>query len=201
LGRVTLKVQTAGSREKGDAGGSSVFFPLLPRREADGLMRLVFPRGSEEELDLEDLRPVHPLAARRIFLRFCLLSSFAGCIVAALAGDVRGLAVVPAGVLAAALLRGPQYRALRWNVTDAYVLARSGLWTRRLWVVPRRRIQTVSLWQSPFQRRLGLATVVVRTAGTASWSRARIVDLGEDEAREVFDTLAAAAATLDAEAV
>ncbi|MFG0320225.1 MAG: PH domain-containing protein, partial [Planctomycetota bacterium JB042] len=68
-------------------------------------------------------------------------------------------------------------------------------------VVPRRRIQTVSLVQSPFQRRLGLATVIVRTAGTAAWSRARIVDLGEEDAQEVFDVLAASAATLGAEAV
>ncbi|MFG0320328.1 MAG: PH domain-containing protein, partial [Planctomycetota bacterium JB042] len=138
VGYVTLKVQTAGSGEKGEAGGSAVFFPLLPRREADGLMRLVLPHGSRADLDLDSLRPVHPRAARRIFLRLCLLSALCGGFVALAAQDPRGLLVVPVGVLLAFALRGPQYRALKWNVTDSTVIARAGLWTRRLWVVPRR---------------------------------------------------------------
>jgi len=197
IGFVTLKVQTAGA---GDEGGtaSNVFFPLLPRAESDGLVRLVFPNA---DFDLASLRPVHPLAARRIFLRLSLLSSLLTGAVFLFSEDLRALAIAPVGIALAWILRGPQYRALKWNLTDAYVIARAGLVTRRLWIVPRRRIQTVSLHQTPFQRRLGLATVEVQTAGTASWSNARIVDLGENDAREVFDTLAASAATLGAAAV
>jgi len=56
-------------------------------------------------------------------------------------------------------------RALGWGATDSAVFFRSGwLWRRRT-VAPFAKIQAVSLQESPFDRRHGMATVVVDTAG------------------------------------
>lgn len=189
-GQVTLRVQSAGSPEKEDGGGSTMLFPLLPLAEAGDLAREIFP---SLEIDLEGLRKVHPLAFRRGLIRYLTLF-------AAAAGPLTSfrllpwLLALPVAILLAWLLAHLRYQALRYSVDDAYVFARTGVWTRRLWVIPRARIQTVKVVQSPFQRRYGLASVVIDTAGAASWGAATIIDLAEEEAREIFEDLASSTA-------
>ncbi|MEV1333672.1 PH domain-containing protein [Micromonospora costi] len=85
--------------------------------------------------------------------------------------------VLPGVALAALPLTPPPPRA-RWlhplgrgalgaGLHERVVAVRSGLLTRQLTVVPYARIQSVRVVQGPVQRRLGLATVHVDTAGGA----------------------------------
>ncbi|MGY0233075.1 PH domain-containing protein [Longispora urticae] len=58
-------------------------------------------------------------------------------------------------------------RTLGFGLTPELFVTRSGLFSPRVTVVPYTRIQAVSLEQGPWQRRLGLASVRVHTAGGA----------------------------------
>ncbi len=197
FGYTTMRVQSAGSPED-DKARSTILYPLLPIGEASTLARLVFPGL---DLDLGKLRPVHPLALRRGFIRYSVILTFAVGLVALFASRWALLALPVAWLLARFLAR-KRYRSLRYALLDGYVLARGGVWTRRLWIIPRERIQTVAIVQSPFQRRYGLSSLIIDTAGAATWSAARVIDLPTDEAERVFFDLAASAAALEwAEAV
>jgi putative membrane protein len=99
-----------------------------------------------------------------------------------------GIAAVFA-LLFAAWIAWARYRALGYAVFDDYLVARAGVWTRRWWIVPKDRVQTLVMTRDPMQRVSGLATLVIDTAGAAGHSVARIVDLDVDRARSIFDDL------------
>lgn len=137
---------------------------------------------TESMLDWPGQAPWQPLpeAARRCFR----LSS-------AIAGGVFGLlfGVVPAGALAFA--DGPAwwhlglaagvagaclglafwrarlaYRYTRWQLDDDGLRVRRGRFWRTEVLVPRARVQHLDIERGPIERRYGLATLVVHTAGT-----------------------------------
>jgi putative membrane protein len=87
-----------------------------------------------------------------------------------------------------------RYRALGYALAGPFLVARAGIWPRRLWVVPLLKIQSVAVERSPFQRWLGLATLAVDTAGTGPLRRAAVVDLAVEDARPLLETLSRAAA-------
>jgi membrane protein YdbS with pleckstrin-like domain/GNAT superfamily N-acetyltransferase len=184
----SLQIETAGG-SPGQRGGAEAFVPLAPLDAVPGLVRGVF-----EEVDLPavELSPVHPRARRRIVVRgmaWLLL-------VAAPFWVARELRIEPAATLApwlALLLPLPflfarwQYRSRGWALGPGYLVARAGVVNRVTWIVPDRKLQTLHLRVSPFQRRLGLATLVVDTA--AGGRQASIVDLAEPVARELLERL------------
>lgn len=188
--RLSVTAHTAGSTSgDGDEGTSHpVLAPILREADVARLVRAVFPASA---LDHTPLRAVHPLARRRATIRSTLLLGLP-TLVAALAWDGRAawglLAVVPVALLYGHL----HYRSLGYALTDSHVLSRRGIWTRRMWVVPLEKVQTVAVHSTPFQRRLGLATVSIDTAGGHTWSRPRILDLPEAVARQVFEELSVA---------
>jgi membrane protein YdbS with pleckstrin-like domain len=96
-------------------------------------------------------------------------------VVAAAAGAVLGRAW-HAGIAAAAVAtvglaftaRWPaaRYRSWGFAVREQDVLIKYGVWWRRVSVVPHARIQHVDTTHGPLARALGLASVVLFTAGT-----------------------------------
>ncbi|MEQ8842761.1 MAG: PH domain-containing protein [Acidimicrobiales bacterium] len=54
----------------------------------------------------------------------------------------------------------------RWGVDDRWVERRSGVLVRRTQIVPRSRVQTLTTRTGPIDRRLGLSSIVIHTAGT-----------------------------------
>jgi putative membrane protein len=58
----------------------------------------------------------------------------------------------------------------RWALARDAVLFRSGWLTRRLTIVPRDRVQTLSVDASPFDRRSRMASIYVDTAGGSAMS-------------------------------
>jgi uncharacterized membrane protein YdbT with pleckstrin-like domain len=65
--------------------------------------------------------------------------------------------------------------------------------TRTTWIVPERKVQTLHLTESPFQRRWGLATLIIDTA--AGGRLARIIDLYRSTAVRLLADLARDAET------
>ncbi|MGD8867315.1 MAG: PH domain-containing protein [Gemmatimonadales bacterium] len=188
FGLATLKVQTAGY-------GSSVkaedrietLSPILRNGDIGDYLKIIDPDFSWDETDW---RPAHPRARRRLFIRRAALVIVASAALA-IAVDPAGL-VLLLGLVPAWFLATLHYRHLGHARAGSYVLVREGLWTRRSYVVPIRKIQALHFNQTPFQRRLRLGTLAVDTAGNpVDWHSPRSIDLGADYGRDLMESLAA----------
>jgi membrane protein YdbS with pleckstrin-like domain len=78
--------------------------------------------------------------------------------------------VVPAVVIAVVaglgwIVAGLVHRSWAWSLEPDHLRVDRGLVVRRSSLIPRRRVQHVSTRVGPLQRQLGLATLVVHTAG------------------------------------
>ncbi len=62
------------------------------------------------------------------------------------------------------------------------LFVRKGFWRRRLWIVPATNVQGLAVTRTWLQRRLGLATLHVDTAGASVFDYPRIVDIRHAEA-------------------
>jgi membrane protein YdbS with pleckstrin-like domain len=82
-----------------------------------------------------------------------------------------------------------RYRFWRWRVEPDRLLIEKGVIWRSRSLVPRVRIQHVDTRTSPLQRWLGLASLVIFTAGTRG-ADVEIPGLAEDEAVLLRDELA-----------
>lgn len=80
-----------------------------------------------------------------------------------------GLVPAAAGLLGLAailLLPGRRYRAWGYREEEDELHVRSGLFTRVRTVVPFGRVQHIDVAHGPIERRFGLATLILHTAGT-----------------------------------
>ncbi|HYR07554.1 MAG TPA: PH domain-containing protein [Longimicrobium sp.] len=190
LGLASLMIETAGG-SPGQRGGAEAFVPIARTSEVGRLVRGIF---GDAQVDGADYQRVHPKAERRMRMRYLwifLVFVWAPFWVA------RWFYVQPAGMLApyvALLLPLPflaarwQYQNRGWALPPGYVLARSGVLNRVTWIVPDRKLQTLHVRDTPFQRRLGLSTLVVDTA--AGGRQAAVIDLPHSTARRLLQELA-----------
>lgn len=106
-------------------------------------------------------------------------------------------AVMLAGILVALVSPPARYRCWSFAVRDADVVIRRGVLWRVTSIVPHSRIQHVDTTNGPLERKLGLSSVVLFTAGTVGAS-ITIPGLPATEAAELRDRLAALARTGEA---
>ncbi|MEO1619269.1 MAG: PH domain-containing protein [Planctomycetota bacterium] len=59
------------------------------------------------------------------------------------------------------------YERTRWQVTDQGFEIRSGLFWKSIHVIPHDRVQHTDVTQGPLQRRFGISTLTIYTAGTS----------------------------------
>jgi membrane protein YdbS with pleckstrin-like domain len=106
--------------------------------------------------------------------------------------DRPGLAgAAGAGVLVAMLglwLGVRQFRHIAWRLDDEGLAIRRGRMFQRETRVPATRVQHLDLKRGPWQRRRGLATLVVHTAGTRH-SAVTLPHLDADDAERLRDVL------------
>ncbi len=118
-------------------------------------------------------------------------------------------APVPVAVIVAALLVTPlawigmlallpivgiallQRRYHRYALRDTSLQVMRGVIAQRDWIVPYQNVQVVTLRAGWFQRRLGLASVLVDTAGASGYLSPDVVDLATPDARELAAGLVA----------
>ena len=177
FGWAGLSFQTLGAGA--DRGGHQSAAPFATRSEIEAVLAEV-PR----------LRLPPPPEMIRVSRRH-ILRSAAGALLPALAGIAAAaywlpyapalLALVP--LLAAAAALGRRYH--RYALADDLLFVSRGVWRRRLWLIPLGNVQSLSLSRGPIQRRLGLATLAIDTAGASMINAPRIVDL-RDEAAEAL---------------
>lgn len=188
IGYASVVAETAGS-PGGDRGGAGVLTPISPSGQAVALVaRVVGPPRSE----IETLQLVSRLTIRRGLIRaLVLLATPTGALIYAVSGSGLIAWLVPPLLAAGAAVwyASARFRSLGYRVTDDHVVTREGVLTRRWWSVPLSKVQTVAVRRSPFQRRLGLASVSIDTAGGRA--PIRIVDLPLDVATSVGRSLIA----------
>jgi putative membrane protein len=102
----------------------------------------------------------------------------------------------PQALLLAALLPLLGLRAAadrrfhRYAIEGELLFVERGLWRQRLWLVPLPNVRSLSLSRSWLQRRLGLATLSIDTAGASMLSLPRIVDLRDGPAERLAGEIA-----------
>jgi putative membrane protein len=177
FGWAGLSFQTLGAGT--DRSGHQSAAPFATRSEIEAVLAEVAP-----------LRLPPPPQMIRVSRRH-ILRSAAGALLPALAGIAAAsywlpyapalLAALPLLVGAAALER----RYHRYALADDLLFVSRGVWRRRLWLIPLRNVQSLSLSRGPIQRRLGLATLAIDTAGASMINAPRIVDLRDGAAEEL----------------
>lgn len=75
-----------------------------------------------------------------------------------------------------------------WRLTAELLEIRRGVWWRSVVTVPLSRVQHTDVNQGPLQRRFGLATLVVHTAGT-QYATVSLEGLGKEVADSVRDEM------------
>jgi len=177
-GFASLAVETAGyAPGQSPSGGSEAAVPLAPVDEVFTLARDVERFG---DYDLE--RP--PERARKRYVRRYALAGLA--VVAAGFLASRFVASFPWYVLVALVpLAVPAARRAHatrgFDADDSHVVTQQGWWRRQTTVVPTHRVQTVIERQTVFQRRWGLTSVVVDTAGSRSIAGSDAVAVDRDD--------------------
>lgn len=170
--RATIVADTAGSVAAATDTGSGVVAPIIGDDQVDRLVgRVLGIQGAFEA----DLARVSPLAIRRGFIRAALDLLILTVLVAAF-GSALWVAVLVLGVPLAWWWAVARYRAIGYRVDETLVVARSGVLLRRTWLVPVSKVQSAAVRSSPFQRRLGLASLSIDTAGPGS-HRITVIDL------------------------
>ena len=92
-------------------------------------------------------------------------------------------------LLAAAVLAIFRWRKHGRALGETALFVASGLLTRRLWIVPYEKAQTINVARGPVQRRMRLASVLVDTAGASPMRAPEMADLDATEAEALADEL------------
>jgi len=146
--------------------------------------------------ELSALRPLDPRVVKAWRVAWLITAGLVALAAAILLLLGRGAVAAAAAVLtlaclaAAAYLPPARYRAWAFQLRPAGLLVRQGLLWRSVSVVPHARIQYVDTRRGPLERALGLATVVVYTAGSRG-AAVRIPGLAVADAEALRDRLAA----------
>ncbi len=169
-----LSFQTLGSGT--DRSGHQSAAPFATRSEIEAVLAQVSPLRLPPPPELMQV-------SRRHILRKVATTLVPALIVIAILSYWQPwapalLALLPLLGASAALER----RHHRYAIADDLLFVSRGFWRRRLWLVPLKSVQSLGLSRGPIQRRLGLATLAIDTAGASMMNAPRIVDLRGDAA-------------------
>lgn len=171
FGWFRLELQTIGmdTREAG-------FHVAVPFGRAEDVVHVMndvaHPLGTLwNELEWE---AVSPLTKRRFLIRWSvLLVVTAGIVAWFWTPALWALATLPALLP----LSAARYRNMGWARTGDVFAVRRGIFRKHTWLIPVHKLQTISLNATWFQRRLGLESLFVDTAGASEVSPALLVDI------------------------
>lgn len=195
LGRRSLEVDSASATGgENDRRSLRELAPVITPEAGDALVRHLLPRCAWPPTRWQ---PLHPRAWRRQMTLPALVVIAAAGVVAVREGPwgLALLALLPLLYVRARIWA----RHAGWSLEGGLLVVREG-WIDRSWrFAELRRVQALSLSQSPFDRRHGMATLLLDTAGASPFAPPlRIRYLPEAVARELHATVAAALASGEA---
>lgn len=180
LGWATLKVQTLGGSDH--VSGRQELAPFARSSEIEPLVA----HAGLPPFDPSLLRSVSPWHAAGGCLGSAILPAIIVLGVSLFFPLAIGLLLLLPIPLAVSLLR-PRFHG--YALTDTCLNVRRGVLKQRDWTVPYGNIQSVTVARSVLQRRLGIATVRIDTAGGSGINGPDIHDVGEGEAVELAQSL------------
>ena len=196
--RQSLELRTVGGSASAstdvdfDPGGggpkaeSQWLAPMIETGRVPALLEQVLP---DTALDGIDWEPIARRARRRIIRRLLMIIAPA-TLLAGLLVDPWAFAPGVAAALFAGLHAHLYVRHAAYALTGWGLLFRTGWWNRTLTIVRYGKIQTVALGESPFDRRHGMASVRIDTAGAESSGHTIAIPYLEAAvARDVADRL------------
>jgi putative membrane protein len=187
FGLASLRVESAGYGE--DAGVSTVLFPLLLRKEVQGLLLEAAP----EFAVAPPLNTLPERALRRYVFRatipVVILLALAGLVSFLIFGFVVWSLAALLLLLVAALYGWLRFRDAGWAIENDRLVVRSRLLGRVTAIAPRRRLQSRAVVRSPFQRRARLATFQAQVASGGGGSAYDVVDLEARSAETLAERL------------
>ncbi|HEX4949400.1 MAG TPA: PH domain-containing protein [Blastocatellia bacterium] len=189
FGLATLRADISGSKkeDEDDNKGRDVLLPIAWRHELDSLLAVFFPRLSN---DGGEWKKVSPLAIRRGTRVGVILLALITTLVCATTKSWLGLWLL---LLVPVIywLNVKSYHIFGYALGTQYFRTRQGLLGRATHIVPMEKSQVIVVRQSPFDRRLNLATLSVDTAGQSyTGGSPSISNLPLEEALAVARTLA-----------
>ena len=180
MGFATLHIETAGlgfvEGETPRAEG------LIPMVEQAGIVDLVEKAIPQNRIDpwTSTLHPAH----FRSFLRAIGLRFFRTCLLVGLVAFFAGPWAL--SLFAVLILAIPatwlDWRKQGWAIDQHSVVSRRGFFNRRTWLIPREKLQSVAVDQTPGMRVHGLGRVVVRVAG----AQVTLPEVAIEQANAVF---------------
>ena len=182
FGWAGLSFQTLGAGS--DGSGLQVAAPFATREEMEPVLA---------ETGILRLPPAElHMVSRRHVVRTTLHAVLPPLAIILVAAAFRPWALLLLGLLpivgAGAAL---QRRFHLYGIDGELMFIAKGIWRQQLWIVPMANAQAVSIARGPLQRRLGLATLSIDTAGASLMNAPRIVDVREETARALAAEIAA----------
>lgn len=181
FGRSSLRVETAALRAGNEEQTISDLAPIAPPASLDALLRDWLPNWPGEFT----FQSVHPRAWQRLCLPPCVmtLAACVGLLFFFGAAGVAALLLIPFWIW----LAHKQAAACGYAVNDDFVVWRSGWLDRRISFARIEKLQGLRLVQSPFDRRHGMASLHVDTAGAHPLGhRLHLRHLPEARARALY---------------
>lgn len=176
FGWYRLEVQTMGINL--NQSGYQVALPFGKRDEVDAILAAVGSPALPQRWS-----PVSRLTIRRFMARSLGLLLVLVGVVQIWWKPVLWLAVTAPLFVGWAILR---YRAMYVAEDEAWVAIRKGVIRRLTWMVPIEKLQTAGWYANWFQRRLGLASIYVDTAGASPGRSAELPDMETGQARDII---------------
>lgn len=160
----SVRVDTAGGEQNQKIAGSREWLaPIIDRGRTGEFVARLVPHASIDGVEWD--RP-HPRAVRRAFVRALMLPALLASVVFWYSGVPALVVLVPGVPLSFAWAR-LQVRWLGYRLTGDVFMYRSGWIWRHITIAPLGKVQAVAIVRTPFDRRHGMSSLVVDTAGAA----------------------------------
>jgi putative membrane protein len=196
LGHASIRVETAGGRAGAATRDREWIAPLVRERETRPLVAEMLPVAA---LQPDAWQPVHPRAFHRAVKPVLAAALVATAALVLAFGWAIALLAIPMLIWAVVSTR-QHVRRLAWLASGALVAFRSGWLSEAETFVRVNRVQSVTLRESPLDRRAGMAGVRVDTAGAGEWShRVDVPYLARSVAVDLQHQLVRSAARTDFE--
>ena len=173
----TMALHTAGFDIYNKNANSGV--PLAKRERLLEIAQNIYPVTIPETF-----KSISRKSIRRAFFRYTMF-----LIIPAIAGYflfdwyIAFILILVPAMYYAAVLRW-QYRG--YHISDDLIFVKQGFWNQKLNIIPVEKIQTLHIRETFFQRRLGLATVMVDTASSFNLNDALIPDIDTQDAKDIL---------------
>ena len=186
---VEVELDTVGAKGEGNQRQPVWLAPLAQR---DTVSQLLAEAGAPVAIDEVRWEPVHPRAARRMRKKAWLMVIAAGLVAVAVTRRPEMLVAAAVALPIALWAATMRARRLGYVVAAPFIMLRQGWIWQTIQITWIDRVHALAISSSPFDRRHGMATLIVDTAvGGPMGASLQVPYLGADVARALQDRLAA----------